>query len=104
MADPTMPSDGLTRILIGLIGPGISAAVGISMRLAQDLADGTRWSWRRLLLEVPSVVGIAVACAGAAEWLHLSTTAASGMAAIAGYVGPKVIVSLIARKVGKVGQ
>lgn len=101
MADPILPADGQVRFLLGLVGPAVSAGVGITMRLAQGLIEGSRWSWRRLLLEIPSVAGIAIASQGAAEWLHLSAATASGFAALAGYLGPKVVVSVVVDRFGR---
>jgi hypothetical protein len=55
---------------------------------------------RRLLLEVPGIVGIAIASAGVAEWLHLGAGGTSGIAAVAAWLGPKAVLTLVERRFG----
>ena len=100
MADPVLPGDGQTKFLLGLIGPTISAGVGVFARHAQTVLDGGRWSWRRLLLEVPGIAGIAIASSGAAQWLHLGPASTSAIAACAAWLGPKAVLTLVERRFG----
>ncbi len=100
MADPVFPGDGQTRFLLGLIGPAISASVGVFARHAQLVLDGGRWSWRRLMLEVPGIAGIAIASSGAAQWLHLGPASTSAIAAVAAWLGPKAVLTLVERRFG----
>lgn len=98
------PSPDLANAASGLIGPALSAAVGIAMRHSQLVQRGERKLLSvALLYEVPTVLGVGVISGGIADYAGMSTMTASAGAAILGWLGPKgidMIVGALAKRFG----
>lgn len=91
MAEPNVPDAGPLAILVTLIGPMISAGVGVLMRHAQRAATGKPFSIRRLSFELPSVIGLGIMGGALGDWLGAAETVRWGLAATLGYLGPQVV-------------
>lgn len=79
----------------GLVLSSLAGWVGVAMRWADCIRAGTPFSLRRLLLEVPTVAGCAMAAVGAGEWWDLTQAQTMSLAVAGAYLGPKVVVDLI---------
>ncbi len=91
MADPNVPDPGPFAILITLIGPVISAGVGVLTRHAHRAAAGKPFSVRRLSFELPSVICLGIMGGALGDWLGAAETVRWGLAATLGYLGPQVV-------------
>lgn len=91
MADPSLPDGGPLVILMTLIGPVVSAGVGVVMRHAQRAATGKPFSVRRLSFELPSVLGLGIMGGALGDWLGAAETVRWGLAATLGYLGAQVV-------------
>jgi len=97
MADLPPSDPGFAKLLAGLMGPAISAAVGVAMRHARMAYDGRPISWRRVLLDMPTVLGMAIAGGAIGDYFGLSEMVRWGLAGLLGYAGPPVLDRIIAR-------
>jgi hypothetical protein len=91
MADPNLPEPAPYAILMTLVGPVVSAGVGVVMRHAQRAATGKPFSLRRLSFELPSVIGLGIMGGALGDWLGAAETVRWGLAATLGYLGPQVV-------------
>lgn len=91
MADPQPPQPGTVSLLLSLVGPVASAAIGVVMRHAQRAATGKPFSLRRLSFELPSVLGLGIMGGALGDWLGAAETVRWGLAATLGYLGPQVV-------------
>lgn len=96
-------------LIAAAAGSFISAAVGIAMRHAHEVQQGKPWpTWKRLALNTPTLLVMAVAGDTIGQWLHtaygMPELSSSVLAANLGYLGPASIdrfaVWLEARKPG----
>lgn len=98
------PSPDLANAASGLIGPALSAAVGVLMRHSQLAQRGDRKMLSvHLLYEVPTVLGVGIIAGGIGDYMGMSVTTISAGAAILGWLGPKgidMVVSAIAKRFG----
>jgi len=100
MADPQPPQPGTVSLLLSLIGPVVSAAVGVVMRHAHRAATGKPFSLRRLSFELPSVLGLGIMGGALGDWLGAAETVRWGLAATLGYLGPQVVEVVFYRWIG----
>jgi hypothetical protein len=98
------PSPDLANAASGLIGPALSAAVGVLMRHSQLAQRGDRKLLSiHLLYEAPTVMGVGIIAGGIGDYMGMGVTTISAGAAILGWLGPKgidMVVSAIAKRFG----
>lgn len=92
------------KLLAGLLGPAASAAVGVAMRHARMAYDGRPISWRRVLLDLPTVLGMAIAGGAIGDFFGLSEMVRWGLAGLLGYAGPPILDRIIARYLPPQGE
>lgn len=94
----------LLDVLLGLAAPGVSVACGVAMRHAEALRHGRPWSWCRLALDLPTVVGMAILASAAGDYFSLSAAQTGGVGVVMGYLGPRAVTDALlpwlARRVG----
>lgn len=81
------PSPDLWLSLKGLLGPIATSLLGLIWRRADEVRQGKRLTWRAILLDLPSVVGIGVAAGAVVAWMGLPHEVALGLACIASHLG-----------------
>ena len=91
----------LSAAIKGLIGPVISAMVGVLMRHSQLVQQGRRRFWSpSLLLELPTVIGMGIVGGGLAVYLGAPQPVAWAISAIMGWLGPMALSGVFARITG----
>lgn len=92
MADP---SPDLTTAASGLIGPVITALVGVLMRHSQLVQSGERKFFSAaLVLEMPTVAGMGVVGGGVGSYLGAPEIVTWSIAAVLGWLGPHVLTAI----------
>ncbi len=92
MADPNLPEPAPYAILMTLVGPVISAGVGVVMRHAQRAATEqarSRCAGCPSSCRPSSASGSLGGALG--DWLGAAETVRWGLAATLGYLGPQVV-------------
>lgn len=97
MADPSVPDPGPFAFLMPLLGPIASAGIGVFMRHAHAATSGKPFSLRRLLFEIPSVLGLGIMGGGLGSWLGAGEQVRWGIAALLGYLGTQGVDMLVDR-------
>lgn len=105
MAD-TQPDMGNAQdamtILKGLIGPALSAFAGLLVRWADDYRRTHRWSWTRVLIETPAIIGFGVIAIGITDYLEIESSYVTGaIAALLGSHGTRGFFDLLAMFTGR---
>lgn len=92
------PEPELLVAIKGLLGPVLTAAIGVFWRRAEEARRARRFDWRRLLLDIPSVLGIGIISGSVALWMELPLLWAMGLACALGHVGTEwLLASLLPR-------
>ena len=99
MADTPPPE--FLMIAKGLIGPVLSAGAGLIVRWADDVRNGHRITWRRAIVEAPSVVGLGIMGGGLAAWWGLPPEGGWALAALLGHMGTQGVIDMLLRWRGK---
>ncbi|MCM8736606.1 phage holin family protein [Azospirillum sp. A1-3] len=90
------PSPDLAAAGVGLIGPALSALVGVLMRHSQLVQRGERrFLSPFLLLEVPTVAGMGIVGGGVGSYLELAPSVTWAVAAVLGWLGPQALALLV---------
>ena len=89
MADVAPPDLWLT--IKGLLGPIGTSLLGLIWRRADEVRQGKRLTWRAIVLDLPSVVGIGIAAGAVVAWIGLPQEVALGLACVASHLGTDVI-------------
>ncbi|MDR6289981.1 MULTISPECIES: hypothetical protein [Inquilinus] len=104
MADPVAPDPGPLALLAPLIGPVLSAGIGVFMRHAHDAVTGKPFSLRRLVFEIPSMLGFGVMGGAVGSYLGAPEIVQWGVATLLGSLGTQGVDAVIARYLrGKTG-
>lgn len=88
------------RWVLGFVSMLLAAGVGTMAKIADDVKSGSRdafWT-RKLYLEVPAVGMMALVGWGVAEHYGMGVGPAGALGAVLGWVGPKTVEALLARK------
>lgn len=85
------------EMLKPLILPIMSAVAGIIWRWSDDVRAGRRFTWRRVVVELPSAIGIGFTGHGVAIWLGLPDQAALALCAAFGHLGAQGVIDLLLR-------
>lgn len=86
--------------MVGFLSMLGAAGVGAMAKIADDVKTGNRdrfWT-KKLFLEVPAVVMMALIGWGLAEYLGIGAGPAAALGAILGWGGPKTVEAIIAMK------
>lgn len=101
---PAETSPDLAAAASGLIGPALSALVGVLMRHSQLAQRGERrFLSPHLLYELPTVMGMGIVGGGIGSYLDLAAPVVWAVASVLGWLGPQalgMIVSVVAEKAG----
>lgn len=79
----------------------IAAVSGIVWRWAEEYRSGERFTWRRVLFDLASSVGIGLSAWSVAGWLDLPETASAAIACGVGTLGRNGVIELILRWAGR---
>ena len=90
MAADTPPPD-LWLTVKGLLGPVATSLLGLAWRRADEVRRGKRLTWRAVLLDLPSVLGIGIAAGAVVAWIGLPHEVALGLACVASHLGTDYI-------------
>ena len=94
MADAT-PEIELVTALKATLGPAFSATMGFLWQQAEEIRNGGPFSWRIMLLSLPSNFGIGIIAGGLGLWLELPLLAAMGIACATGYLGTRWLTDIL---------
>lgn len=83
----TPPEPELLVAIKGLVGPTLTAAIGVMWRRAEEARRAGRFDWSKLALDVPSVLGFGIIAGSLALWCGFGLLWAMGAACFAGHVG-----------------
>ena len=91
----------LGTVAKGLIGPIISALIGVLMRHSMLVQQGRRRFWSlALAFELPTVIGMGIIGGGLAAHLGAPQPVAWAISAIMGWLGPPVLSAIFQRITG----
>lgn len=82
---------GVTSVLRGFAGPAISAFAGLVMRHVHHFEAGRPFSWRKLLIDLPTVGGLAIVGGGIGTYLGVQEQTRWAVAALLGYGGQQAL-------------
>jgi hypothetical protein len=82
---------GVTAVLRGFAGPAISAFAGLVMRHVHQFEAGRPFSWRKLLVDIPTVGGLAIVGGGIGAYLGVQEETRWAIAALLGYGGQQAL-------------
>jgi hypothetical protein len=89
-------SPDLAAAASGLIGPALSALMGVLMRHSQLVQRGERrFLSPVLLLELPTVAGMGIVGGGLGSYLELAPSVTWAVAAVLGWLGPQALALLV---------
>lgn len=88
------PEPELLVAVKGLLGPVISAALGLAWRRTAEIRRGDRITWRALVLDVPSVVGFGLLAGSLAMAMDLPLLVAMGLACALAHVGTEWLLAV----------
>jgi hypothetical protein len=104
MADPIGPDPGPFAFLAPLIGPVVSAGIGVFMRHAHAAVTGKPFSLRRMAFEVPSILGFGIMGGAVGSYLGAPELVQWGVATLLGSLGTQGVDAIVARYArGKIG-
>lgn len=95
------PSPELAVLAKAMLGPVLSAIAGLVVRWTDDVAKGHQLTWRRLIVETPSAVGLGIMGGGLAAWLQAPPEAGWALAALLGHLGTQGVINTLMRWRGR---
>lgn len=101
--DPPTTSE-LAEIIRPLALTVTAAAAGIIWRWAEDAHQNKRFTWRLIVLDLASSIGIGMSAWGVAGWLDLPEAASVAIACGFGTLGRNGVIELILRLYGRNGR
>jgi len=106
MSDASPPD--LCLSIKALLGPIATSLLGLIWRRADEVRQGKRLTWRAILLDLPSVVGIGIAAGAVVAWIGLPHEVALGLACVASHLGTDYIrekaLPIVLRRLGLTGD
>lgn len=104
MPDPSIQDPGPFAFLLPLIGPVLSAGIGVFMRHAHNAVTGKPFSLRRLAFEIPSMLGFGIMGGAVGSYLGAPEIVQWGVATVLGSLGTQGVDAVMARYIkGKLG-
>lgn len=83
------------KVFIGLIGATFASVIGV---IARNMYHSEGFYWRRMLIDFPFAILVALIAGGVGEWLTLPSIIIYGLAGSAGYLGPQWLSGWLTRK------